>query len=41
MSVPFFDRAVGVNLKAMGETWNVQSGFYGDGVANSTDNCKF
>ena len=40
ISVPFFDRAVGVNLKAMGETWNVQSGFYGDGVANSTDNAN-
>ncbi len=36
LSVPFFDRAIGVNLKAMGETWNVQGGFYGDGVASST-----
>jgi phosphate-selective porin OprO/OprP len=37
MSVPFFDRAIGVNLKAMGETWNVQGGLYGDGVKASTD----
>jgi phosphate-selective porin OprO/OprP len=31
LSVPYFDRAIGVNLKAMGKTWNVQGGFYGDG----------
>ena len=37
LSVPYFDRAVGVNLKAMGETWNIQGGFYGDGVGASTD----
>ena len=36
LSVPYFDRAIGVNLKAMGETWNVQGGFYGDGVKSST-----
>jgi phosphate-selective porin OprO/OprP len=38
ISVPYFDRAVGVNLKAMGETWNIQGGLYGDGVRSSTDN---
>ena len=38
LSVPYFDRAVGINLKAMGETWNIQGGFYGDGVRNTTDN---
>ena len=37
LSVPYFDRAIGVNLKAMGENWNVQGGFYGDGVGNTTD----
>lgn len=37
ISVPYFDRAIGVNLKAMGDTWNVQGGFYGDGVRNTTD----
>ena len=40
LSVPFFDRAIGVNLKAMGETWNVQGGFYGDGVAASTSSAN-
>jgi len=37
LSVPYFDRAIGVNLKAMGETWNVQGGFYGDGMKEHTD----
>ena len=37
LSVPYFDRAVGVNLKAMGETWNIQGGFYGDGIRGATD----
>jgi len=37
ISVPHFDRAVGINLKAMGKTWNVQGGLYGDGVSASAD----
>ena len=37
LSVPYFDRAIGVNLKAMGKNWNVQGGIYGDGVGNTTD----
>lgn len=38
LATPYFDRAIGVNLKAMGETWNVQGGFYGDGIrAHSAD----
>jgi phosphate-selective porin OprO/OprP len=37
LSVPYFDRAIGVNLKAMGKTWNVQGGFYGDGMKEHTD----
>ena len=37
ISVPHFDRAVGINLKAMGKTWNVQAGLYGDGVTKSID----
>ena len=36
LAVPYFDRAIGVNLKAMGETWNIQGGFYGDGVRTHT-----
>jgi len=38
LTTPFFDRAIGVNLKGHGENWNVQSGFYGDGMGNSADN---
>lgn len=41
LTVPFFDRAIGVNLKGFGENWNVQSGIYGDSMgssANNTDN---
>ncbi len=38
LTVPFFDRAIGVNLKAFGDDWNVQSGFYGDSMGNSADN---
>jgi phosphate-selective porin OprO/OprP len=37
LSVPYFDRAIGVNLKAMGKNWNIQGGFYGDGVAKTND----
>jgi len=37
LSVPYFDRAIGVNLKAMGKTWNVQGGFYGDGMKEHAD----
>lgn len=38
LTVPFFDRAIGINLKGFGENWNVQSGFYGDSVGASADN---
>jgi phosphate-selective porin OprO/OprP len=34
LTVPFFDRAIGVNLKGFGKNWNVQSGFYGDSMSN-------
>ena len=37
LSTPYFDRAIGVNLKSMGETWNIQGGVYGDGVQSHTD----
>ncbi len=30
LSAPYFDRALGVNVKVKGETWNVQGGIYGD-----------
>jgi phosphate-selective porin OprO and OprP len=41
LTTPFFDRAIGINLKGHGKDWNVQSGFYGDSMgssANNTDN---
>ena len=37
LSVPYFDRAIGVNLKAIGDNWNVQGGLYGDGVQEHTN----
>ncbi len=37
LTTPFFDRAIGINAKAFGPNWNVQSGFYGDSMSNSTD----
>lgn len=32
LSTPYFDRAIGVNLKAIGDNWNVQGGIYGEGM---------
>src|SRR5210317_228650 len=37
LSVPAFDRAIGLNLKAIGKNWNVQGGFYGEGVSSNSD----
>jgi phosphate-selective porin OprO/OprP len=33
LTVPFFDRAIGLNLKTHGEDWHVEGGFYGDSMA--------
>jgi phosphate-selective porin OprO/OprP len=30
LTTPYFDRAIGLNAKVMGDTWNVQGGIYGD-----------
>jgi phosphate-selective porin OprO and OprP len=38
LTTPFFDRAIGVNLKGHGNNWNVQSGLYGDNIANNGSN---
>jgi phosphate-selective porin OprO and OprP len=38
LTTPFFDRAIGINLKGSGENWNVQSGFYGDSMGSSSNN---
>jgi phosphate-selective porin OprO and OprP len=37
LTVPFFDRAIGVNLKGHGHNWNIQSGLYGDSMGSSAD----
>lgn len=37
LTVPFFDRAIGANLKTFGDNWNVQSGIYGDAMGSSAD----
>lgn len=37
LTVPFFDRAIGANLKGFGESWNVQGGIYGDSMGSSAD----
>lgn len=33
LTLPYFDRAIGVNLKTSGDNWNVQGGVYGDSVS--------
>lgn len=38
LTVPFFDRAIGANLKGFGDNWNIQSGVYGDSMGSSADN---
>ncbi|WP_339867237.1 OprO/OprP family phosphate-selective porin [Pseudohongiella nitratireducens] len=35
LTVPHFDRAIGVNLKSSGNDWSLQSGIYGDGMSSS------
>lgn len=35
LSVPHFDRAIGLNLKSSGDDWSLQSGIYGDSVSSS------
>jgi phosphate-selective porin OprO/OprP len=38
LTLPNFDRAIGLNLKAKGENWNLQGGVYGDAVSSGTSN---
>lgn len=40
LTVPFFDRAIGVNLKGFGENWNVQGGLYGDSMGTNATNAS-
>ena len=35
LSVPHFDRAIGLNVKSSGDDWSLQSGIYGDSMASS------
>lgn len=34
LTIPYFDRAIGANLKGYGNNWNVQAGLYGDSMTN-------
>jgi len=36
LTTPYFDRALGLNAKVKGDTWNVQAGVYGDQFAPET-----
>lgn len=38
LSVPYFDRAIGLNAKAFGDNWNVQGGVYGDSMNSNSQN---
>ena len=38
LTAPFFDRAIGLNLKTKGDNWNVQGGIYGDNVSSGSSN---
>jgi phosphate-selective porin OprO and OprP len=38
LTIPFFDRAIGVNAKASGDIWNVQGGIYGDSFNSNISN---
>jgi phosphate-selective porin OprO/OprP len=35
LTLPFFDRAIGVNLKSSGKNWSIQGGLYGDSMGSS------
>ncbi|WP_339675851.1 porin [uncultured Zhongshania sp.] len=37
LTLPHFDRAMGVNVKTMGQNWSFQSGVYGDAISASGD----
>jgi len=38
MTGSFFDRAIGVNLKAKGNNWSVKGGVYGDAISSGASN---
>ncbi|WP_269619422.1 OprO/OprP family phosphate-selective porin [Zhongshania sp. BJYM1] len=35
LTLPHFDRAIGLNAKTMGENWSLQGGIYGDAISSS------
>jgi len=37
LTAPYFDRALGLNAKVKGDTWNVQAGVYGDQFSPEKD----
>ncbi|MDI1308307.1 MAG: porin [Methylotenera sp.] len=38
LTLPYFDRAIGVNMKGYGKDWHVNAGLYGDSMANGASN---
>lgn len=38
LSTPYFDRAIGLNAKTFGDSWNVQAGVYGDSMGRNSSN---
>lgn len=38
LTLPFFDRAIGLNLKGFGDNWHVNAGLYGDNITNNASN---
>lgn len=37
LTLPHFDRAMGLNIKTMGDNWSLKGGIYGDAVSSSGD----
>lgn len=38
LTLPYFDRAIGLNLKSSGKNWSAQGGVYGEGMSGSGNN---
>ena len=37
LTTPYFDRAIGINVKTKGDDWSLQGGLYGDAISSSGD----
>ncbi len=38
LTLPYFDRAIGINMKGYGDNWHVEGGFYGESMKNGKAN---